>query len=295
MTVSFLDTSFVNPDAQTRARELRAALTRGEPVSGEITNELRAYEFYHVIEVIPGIRTKGIESALIYQNAFYEAARTISFEAKRVLDVGCRDGAMLLFAEKAGARELVGIDNDPSLGMTNFLIPFLGSKIKSYGCNLYDLLPDELGKFDIVISCGLLYHLGYPMLGVKRLSNLLTEGGTLILETALIDYFDDFPILFYPFHGQSPFEATSPSFFNLACLENAFQQAALSKPRVLKRFNSLSFDPKVAFPQFASRRSELITITRTIVAAQKDPLADFRQPLHRYFEGRHQFHTTGRF
>jgi SAM-dependent methyltransferase len=293
--MSCLDTSFVNPDAQGRARELRSAFARGEPVSEQITIELAAYEFYHVIEIIPGVRTKGIESALIYQNAFYEAAQTIDFKGKRVLDVGCRDGAMLLFTEEAGARELVGIDNDPSLGMTNFLIPFLGSKIKSYGCNLYDLRPDELGKFDIVISCGLLYHLGYPMLGVKRLSDMLAEGGTLILETALLDHFDDFPILFYPFHRQSPFEASSPSFFNLACLENAFQQAALSKPRMLKRFNSLSFDPTAAFPQFASTRSELMTITRAIVSAQKDPLADYRQPLQRYFEGRHQFHTTGRF
>lgn len=266
---------------------------RGERVSERIAAEISAYKFYHEIDVVPGVRTKGPEPTQSYQNAFYEAAQTINFEAKRVLDVGCRDGAMLFFAEEAGASELVGVDNDPSLGMTNFLIPFRGSNIKSYGANLYDLHPEDFGKFDVVISCGLLYHLRYPMLGVKRLADMLIENGTLIVETAVLDGFDDFPILFYPFSRQSPFEGSSPSFFNLACLENSFQQAALSKPRVLKRFNSMRFDPAVAFPQFArtTRPYPPMTITRTIVASQKNVRTeDF---LEKYFEGRHQFHSTG--
>ena len=287
-----LDNSFIDPEAQARARDLRTAFERGEHVAERLSTEMSRYKFYHVVEIIPGLSTPGFSWAPLYQDAFARAVSSVDFNGRRVIDVGCRDGAMLFHAEGRGARELVAVDNDPSTGLANFLVPFKGSKISCYAQNLYDLTPNEVGKFDVVICCGVLYHLRYPMLGVKKLADLLTDDGILVLETGILDAFADFPMLFYPWMKQSPYEGSSPSFYNLAGLKNAFIQASLSSPTTRERFFPLSFEPGKLFPLFAQEQAaSTMTITRTIVTANKAKLES--QFLEDYFEGRHKFHTTG--
>jgi hypothetical protein len=63
---------------------------------------------------------------------------------KRVLDIGCRDGLFSFEAEKMGAQEVLGIDNDLSPGATEFLIPWFQSKVRMQAVNLYDfVVPSE--------------------------------------------------------------------------------------------------------------------------------------------------------
>lgn len=297
MKLDLLDQSFLDEGAISRAEALGHGFRQGQDVSNEVAEELRKYSFYHSIEILPGIKTpSNIGWAPDFQNAFYGAAERIEFVGKRVLDIGCRDGAMLLFAEERGAAELVGVDNDPSPGLANFVVPFKRSKIKVFGANIYDLTPDILGEFDVVICCGLLYHLRYPMFGIKRISDLIGENGKLIMETALIEAFGDMPILFNPIAGQSPFESSSPTFFNLAGLSNAFGQASLTMPEVLKKFNSSTFDAGARFRGLAKVEaggSGIFTVTRTIVTADKTRAGD--TSLERYFEGLHKYHSTGSF
>jgi hypothetical protein len=132
------------------------------------------------------------------------------------------------------------------------------------------------------------------MLGIKRMADMVKEGGILILETALIEGFGDMPLLFNPIGAQSPFEASSPTFFNLAGLANAFGQAALTKPEILIQFNIGDYDTTKHFPKFASNASQTVfRIPRTIVGASKKSVQD--SGLEKYFEGRHQYHSTGSF
>ena len=287
-----LDNSFIDPAAQKRARDLRAAFNSGEDISERLSIVLSKYKFYHDIEIIAGIRTPGYPWAPAYQDAFARAVSSMDFDGKRIIDIGCRDGAMLLHAEERGARELVAVDNDPSTGLANFLVPFKGSKISCYGGNLYDITPNEVGKFDIVICCGVLYHLRFPMLGIKKLADILTDDGILILETGILDAFGDFPMLFYPWMEESPYDGSSPTFYNLAGLRNAFIQASLTSPITRERFGPIQFEPRKHFPVFAQEQAaSSMTITRTIVTANKaKPVLKF---LEDYFEGRHSCHTTG--
>jgi SAM-dependent methyltransferase len=291
---SALDNSFIDQAAQACARNLRSAFKRGEDITERISTEISKYKFYHEFEIIPGVRIVGEPWAMSFQEAFTQAVSSVNFDGKRVIDVGCRDGAMLFHEEEQGAGELVGVDNDPSTGLANFLVPFQGSKISCYGGNLYDLTPAETGKFDIVICCGLLYHLRYPMFGIRKLADLLADDGILILETGILDAFADFPLLFYPYMAESPYDGTSPTFFNLAGLKNAFLQASLSSPKVENRFNPHTFDPGKHFPIFTQGRGAgTMTIIRTIVTANKAKPESIS--VDRYFEGRHSFHTTGIF
>ena len=105
------------------------------------------------------------------------ALKTLDLSGKRVLDVGCRDGLFSFAAEKAGALEVVGIDNDLSKGAVEFLIPFFDSKVEMYELNLYDLTVERFGKFDVIMLPGVLYHLRYPFWGLKILRDLINPNG----------------------------------------------------------------------------------------------------------------------
>lgn len=86
----------------------------------------------------------------------------VDFSHKKVLDIGCRDGLFSFEAERRGAKEIIGIDNDISLGAKEFLIPYFNSKMQMHELNVYDLSPEIFGKFDVILCFGVLYHLRYP-------------------------------------------------------------------------------------------------------------------------------------
>jgi len=181
----------------------------------QIREEIAKYKFYHIIQLTEDIFTSGNTVALPIQEVPLKALRTLDFQNKRVLDIGCRDGLFSFEAEKLGAEEVIGIDNDLSMGAVKFLIPFFKSKVKMYVLNLLDLKPETFGMFDIILFPGVLYHLRYPFWSLKLIKDVLREGGQLIIETAV--YMDDNQkaMLFCPIGSDSPYEATSCTFFNL--------------------------------------------------------------------------------
>ena len=146
--------------------------------------------------------------------------RELDFRGKRVLDIGCRDGLFCFEAERLGAAEVIGIDNDPSIPMREFLIPCLRSKVRLHELNLFDLRPETFGTFDIVIFPGVLYHLRYPFWALKLFRDVLAPDGTLVLETAV--YADDnrLPLLHCPVGAEIPYEPTSCTFYNFKALKD---------------------------------------------------------------------------
>src|SRR5262249_46689676 len=145
----------------------------------------------------------------------------------RVLDIGCRDGLFCYEAEKLGAAEVIGFDNDPSPGATEFLIPFFNSKVAIHELNIYDLKPETFGRFDIVLFPGLLYHLRYPFWALKLVRDVLKEDGHLILETAIMVDSNDHAMLHCPIGSDSPYEPTSCTFFNMKGLTDTLQSLGL--------------------------------------------------------------------
>jgi 2-polyprenyl-3-methyl-5-hydroxy-6-metoxy-1,4-benzoquinol methylase len=99
---------------------------------------------------------------------------------KRVLDIGCRNGLFSFEAEKMGASEVVGIDNDLSPGATEFLIPYFNSKVQMRAVNKTD------EPFDFVLFAGVLYHLRFPFLGLKKIADAMKPGATLIIENSML-------------------------------------------------------------------------------------------------------------
>jgi SAM-dependent methyltransferase len=294
------------------ALELRARHDRGEQDARQaIERELAKYQFYHRLEIVPGIFTRGL-SSYGYDWADNLVARivaamgSIDLHGKRILDIGCRDGAVSFAAEKMGAADVIGIDNDLSLGLTEFLIPFKGSKVQAYSCNVNNLSRDRFGEFDVVIFPGVLYHLRYPTWALRRIGDVLKPGGTLLIEGGFIDGLADLPVTFCPVGTDSPYEPTSVTFFNAAGLTATLLSLGFADIKCLGTITRMSrlytfrfFATK--FPRFLLSRFGIPpSISRKLFSCVKswsddERLAyvgadDAREVLTRYWDGTHGLH-----
>lgn len=128
-----------------------------------IRQEIEKHEFYHVIQLTETISTPGWKEFVPSQQPVRQAIESVDLTGKRFLDIGCRDGMFSFQAERQGAEEVIGVDNDLSIAATEFLIPFFDSKVRMQQLSLLDLSPDELGTFDVALFAGVLYHLRYPV------------------------------------------------------------------------------------------------------------------------------------
>lgn len=104
---------------------------------------------------------------------------------KRVLDLGARDGFFAFECERLGA-EVVALDHVEK-DLTGFAAAqrIYGSKVEYVQANVYDLSPEQLGTFDVVLFLGVLYHLRHPLLALDRIRPLCRS--LLIVESLVCD------------------------------------------------------------------------------------------------------------
>ncbi len=217
------------------------------------------YSFYHVIEVAPGVFTPGFAAFVPGQRVVIEAMKKVSIAGRRVLDIGCRDGLFAFEAERCGATEVIGIDNDLSRAATEFLIPHLRSKVKMLEMNLYDLSPERLGLFDVVLFPGVLYHLRYPIWGLKKILSVLRDDGQLIVETGILDGLEDHAFMYCPIGSASPYEPTSITFFNVKGLTDTLYSLGATVREVL--FLEPRAVPEMALADDASSQRSRLSST----------------------------------
>lgn len=92
---------------------------------------------------------------------------------KRVLDIGTWDGWFAFEMERRGA-EVLAIDNwdNPRFQEMHAL---LSSRVEYRQLDVYELTPDRIGYFDIVLFMGVLYHLKHPLLALERVCALTKD------------------------------------------------------------------------------------------------------------------------
>jgi tRNA (mo5U34)-methyltransferase len=92
---------------------------------------------------------------------------------KRVLDIGTWDGWFAFEMERRGA-EVVAIDNwdNPRFHEMHAVYK---SRVDYRKIDIYDLTPEHVGRFDIVLFMGVLYHLKHPLLALERVCALTRE------------------------------------------------------------------------------------------------------------------------
>jgi 2-polyprenyl-3-methyl-5-hydroxy-6-metoxy-1,4-benzoquinol methylase len=179
-----------------------------------LAQSLSRYPFYHIIALNDRVSTPGSPDHVRSQQPVLKAISRLDVTGKRVLDIGCRDGLYSFAVERMGAAEVIGIDNDISKGAVEVVIPYLRSSVRMHQMNLMELVPGLFGKFDVIIFAGVLYHLRYPFWALKLLGDVMQPGGKMILETAIFYSSSKHSMLYCPVGKDSPYEATSCTFFN---------------------------------------------------------------------------------
>ena len=112
----------------------------------------------------------------------------VSLDRKVCLDLGCRDGFFSFELEKRGASSVLGIDyideNDTGFAAAKKI---LGSEVSFRNMGVYQINPESLGEFDLILFLGLIYHLRHPLLALDRCWDCLKVGGDVVIESHIID------------------------------------------------------------------------------------------------------------
>ena len=110
-------------------------------------------------------------------------------EGRKVLDVGAGNGYYSFRAAGAGADAVLAIDPVARYAAQFFAVKKLMGTLAP---NVY-MLPvrddcefDGRGRFDTVLSMGVLYHHRAPLLHLQALRQFLKPGGRLVLETLIV-------------------------------------------------------------------------------------------------------------
>ena len=101
----------------------------------------------------------------------------------RCLDVGCHEGYYSVAMARKGVREVLGIDvREANLRKARFVAEALGlSNIRYQQGNCEELDPGALGRFELCLFLGLLYHLENPMLALRKIAAV--TGELCVIET----------------------------------------------------------------------------------------------------------------
>lgn len=136
-------------------------------------DRLAQERWWHSFELPDGRRIEGVNDLASLKRRIGLFPIPEDLTGKRVLDIGAWDGWFTFEMERRGA-EVMAIDCEESKNF-RYLQRELASKVDYRILDVYELTPEKLGQFDIVLFLGVLYHLKHPLLGLERVC-ALTRG-----------------------------------------------------------------------------------------------------------------------
>ncbi|HON55857.1 MAG TPA: DUF1698 domain-containing protein [bacterium] len=197
--------------------------------------------WWHKIEVGYGLLTPGHQGGINNKLATYETLQRIKMpkdlSGKKVLDIGTWDGYFSFEAEKRGAKEILAIDNhyrlEKNIGSSGFEIAkkILASKVKYKILDVYDISPEKIGYFDVVLFLGVLYHLKHPLLALEMISNITNN--LMILETYYVNKYEKDMIGIFYEKNELNDDSTNWWGFNKKCLEALIRTAGFKKVEII--------------------------------------------------------------
>ena len=177
-------------------------------------------EWYHSIELAPGVVTPGRAPIEALENEL-RSLRLPDLRGKSVLDIGAYDGFFSFAAERLGASRVTSLDHYVwSADMCEYMKdwresrrtgaplppphesrhwrpdelpgrrPFdaaralLHSRVEPIVGDFMTMDLTSLGRFDVVLFLGVLYHLEDPVGAMRRVARVTAPGGLAVIETA---------------------------------------------------------------------------------------------------------------
>jgi tRNA (mo5U34)-methyltransferase len=148
----------------------------------ELGQSVRERFRYHSIELPDGGILPGLQSVehLRWRLSLFGLPEDL--RGMRVLDIGAWDGWFSFECERRGA-EVVAVD---CVELDTFLEAreLLASRVEYQALDVAELSAKRLGRFDIVLFLGVLYHLRHPLLGLEKVVELCT--GMALVESFVI-------------------------------------------------------------------------------------------------------------
>jgi tRNA (mo5U34)-methyltransferase len=134
--------------------------------------------WHHRFEILPGLVTPGSYDP---QNLWNKLRIDSDVSGQRVLDIGASDGFFTLrIAEQGGDVTAVDFRSKDGHGF-GVMETLTGRSFAYEHANIFDLDTERLGRFDIVLFLGVLYHLPDMVRAFHKLRAVCS--GTLLLET----------------------------------------------------------------------------------------------------------------
>ena len=139
----------------------------------EMAASVQARHRYHSIELPDGSVLPGLQNIETLRRRLDLFGIPNDLRGKRVLDIGAWDGWFSFECERRGA-EVVAVD---CVELDTFLEAkhLLHSKVEYLTLDVNELSARRLGRFDIVLFFGVLYHLRQPLLGLEKTVELSTD------------------------------------------------------------------------------------------------------------------------
>jgi tRNA (mo5U34)-methyltransferase len=151
---------------------------RVQKLAGQVQARFR----YHSIDLPDGSVLPGLQSVehLRWRLGLFGLPNDL--RGKRVLDIGAWDGWFSFECERRGA-EVVAVD---CVALDTFIEAkrLIGSRVEYLTLDVNELSARRLGRFDIVLFFGVLYHLRHPLLGLEKAVELST--GLALVESFVI-------------------------------------------------------------------------------------------------------------
>jgi tRNA (mo5U34)-methyltransferase len=150
----------------------------------------RLRPWFHCIDLGNGIQTKTASVAgepVDHPQGVWQTIREYlpeDLSGKSLLDVGCNGGFYAIEANRRGAARVVGIDAQRFvIQQALFVRQVLGLNIEFRRMSVYDLNLRTMGRFDITLALGLIYHCKHLIRALENLWQVTKD--LLIIETAV--------------------------------------------------------------------------------------------------------------
>jgi len=153
----------------------------------ELEKAVAGIRWSHRIDLGQGVVTPGLwDTPRMLERLRLPA----DLSGQTVLDVGCWDGFYSFEAERRGASRVLATDSFIWQGKSwgsregfDLARRALGSRVESLEIDVLDLSPERVGRFDLVLFLGVLYHMKHPLLALERVASV--TGRLLVVETVI--------------------------------------------------------------------------------------------------------------
>ena len=228
-------------------------------------DDLYSKGWYHSFRMPDGRLIQGTQSIERLERRLSTMPIPQDLRGKRVLDIGAWDGWFSFQMEQRGA-EVLAVDL-VELENFRYIHRKLNSKVQYRIMDVFDITPDRVGRFDIVLCLGVIYHLKHPLLALERVCDLTTDMA--IIESWVVDdvaAHTEYPWMeFYEadeLGGQSD-NWTGPT---LECLEAFLRTAGFARHKFIEHTSDhravyaayRRFDPPPANPTAPAPELQLV-------------------------------------